>query len=115
MLCWYVQPMDAVLVRAANGFCARFYLRRGVTLFKVFSFWGFLKCCPTTSGAGAGREHFFGSGTKNAQTDFNDTDAPTKIRDAIDNYLNNVIPGQSLTAICFSCAVSYNTDGSYSL
>lgn len=42
----------------------------------------------------AGRENFFGNGTKNAQSDFNipATDAAPKISAAIDHYLNMVPP-----------------------
>jgi len=39
-----------------------------------------------------GDEHFFGAGTKNAQTDFTDNDSPNKIVGAIDGWLNQ-LPG----------------------
>eukprot|EP00756_Hemistasia_phaeocysticola_P067366 Hpha_TRINITY_DN9913_c0_g1::TRINITY_DN9913_c0_g1_i1::g.140353::m.140353 len=37
-----------------------------------------------------GTEHFFGSGTRNALTDFNDNNAPSKIVAAIDGYVNQL-------------------------
>ena len=42
----------------------------------------------------SGEEHFFGNGTRNARTDFNDSSAPAKIRQAIDYYLDTVVPGR---------------------
>jgi len=42
----------------------------------------------------SGEEHFFGNGTRNARTDFNDGNAPAKIRQAIDYYLDTVVPGR---------------------
>jgi len=48
----------------------------------------------------AGRESFFGNGTKNARTEFNvsSADAATEISAAIDHYLN-IVPPQVTNAL----------------